>query len=931
MRSLLSAVLATLLTLGGSVTIMSSTAQAETGSSTASTTEELAVDDLRACLSESPEPKLAVYYLVDASRSMEQTDAGFLRAEVVASSLGRLAAIQTGVKPVEIRYAVGFFGNSFYEGTEWSEFTEGAVADVETQIKEEPLTGGTNWSAGLLAARSALQSQDDACKAMVWITDGQVRVYDAQGQFSEEATSQSLVDLCGTLDVISQIEQESVELSPKYPNGIFYEIRRSRVSVFGVFLDEAMGKPENARGIVLMEALVEAESPGLPGVKCGSQSLAGGEARGTVIHAKGPNDLAISFERLAGWLLGGRPDTVGIDGKFDIGRGVARFRLTADDTVSSIVDPSGKQLIDDATRVTFPSGNDLEVNVESSKDFGTWTAGNMDARPRILIRFGDIEIGRLDLANVRSGQDGVVSNISFNMGTAHPTFTSLADYTFDVLVTATYPDGTTDELWSTTHTSVIDGVNTIPGFILRPEFLDVEFNVVVSNVFSVDGDPLANVVARQTADLPPPGKYPTAEASESAGQAVDIGIRGTETITISGPTESDSGTVCFAEPLVAQVMSEVYITPEQFNWFLEDEEGNAIDGLCVEVARGEIRNVTLGSEYRDSASDAASSNLKAVVPVKLASSSDVQTISPEITVDFETSANKDLTVLLIVQALIFAIGFLLPLALLSYFRSRTARVLVGSMLNAVVAEVKYDSAKKRLLYSDLKASGTATVLTSVMKSSLDLLNVDPSERPVRNYSPAGGGLLSGRFAATNPFKDSWVEYAAPEGFVVLTNAFENDTRNLRDPDFASGSKVKVGSGLRDFKVLLVAASDILATDLDESFVIPSRIILYSSPSVGNPDSFDEDLEKLLAPDYSRELQRVKVALQEFAEKAQINAAKTKDKTTTAARPFGAGGEAEYDPYGSPTGSAQAGTTGSIYDAPEGGPANPEENRPTRYE
>ena len=107
--------------------------------------------------------------------------------------------------------------------------------------------------------------------------------------------------------------------------------------------------------------------------------------------------------------------------------------------------------------------------------------------------------------------------------------------------------------------------------------------------------------------------------------------------------------------------------------------------------------------------------------------------------------------------------------------------------------------------------------------------------------------------------ESWVEYVAPEGYIALTSSFENSNRNLHDPEFNLGRKVRVGSAVRNLKLLVVNDADISTTDMSEDFTIPAVLLIFSSPTPDNPEAFDRDLQKLLEVDHGPELRRIKKA------------------------------------------------------------------------
>lgn len=867
-------------TMGG---IAVSATEAATNSPEA--VETLAIDDLRACLSENTEPKLAVYYLVDASNSMENSDPNFDRDNIVGESLQRLSALGTGPAAVSIKYAVGFFGTDFTQGTDWQEYSAESPNSIAELIVNQPTSLGTNWIAGITEARSALLGQDDSCKALVWVTDGAIHMMDANGKGDTELTNSALADLCGNRAIINGWEGRS----EKYPNGIFHEMRvagDTGITIFGVYLDSREPDANAIEDAAQMQVLIEASSASLPGVSCGTGSVRPGEAHGAFIRAEDTTSLAIQFEKLAGYLLGGYPDEVSDDGTFSVGRGVARFRLSSVEPLASLVDPNGVQLIDDSSRVqTFDGMNDIEVSVVNPSDYGSWTAGNAAAHPRVVVRFGDLTISDLDLGAVISGEEGEESSFTFTLSTEHPDLTSIRDYTFDWNATATYPDGSVETLADGDESSIVDGTNTVDGFVVNPNFLDVVVDVELTNMKSVDGDLLANVVARRAKKMIPPKKYPQVAVVEGSSTSIDIGVPGSVDLLVTGPSESDSGQACFTgDNIVSKLTSETYISAAQFRWAVVDSDNQPLPEGCATVQRNEKQIITLTAAYADATADASVGQLIATIPFTITSVDSNGAFGNDISVELTTVNNKDMGALILIQAVIFVVGFALPLMLLVYFRARTARVRLDDGANAVMLDGTYHSRTSSFTFST--ANGSETRFTDGNQQGVDILNVHAISKPQRTYSPLGRGEMAGRFHLLNPFAEVWFEYTAPDGYVVLTSVIENDNRNVKDMDFALGHKVLVGSAIRSFKVMLISQTNLQSTDVSDEFSIPAQLIIISRPSPADDAPFDKERRDLLDADFSKELRRIKAAMtsatanQSGPKPAKVNNKNSEDPATT---------------------------------------------------
>jgi hypothetical protein len=360
-----------------------------------------AVQDIRGCLA--IKEVLNVFYLIDDSGSLADTDPERLRVDVLADSLASLANLSPAV---QVNWASGAFKSDFTLLTGWAPLGSAQDAEVLRNAIPEDSPGWTNWEAAVVGARDSLVTQSvtaPGCSLLIWLTDGVINL-GAGGDGAIE-TENAFNRLCVGAPGVA---------------GIMQRLRTDQVVVFGVLLNvpssgENRGPQASERLIRLVEAAPDAvDSVAL--APCGVASSV--DVRGTVEVVKAAGDLAKVFDRLPALLAGGTIGDIDPDsGDFLVPAGVSRFAvqfgLRAEPWVLEA--PNGQTIsqgdLDSPAGVRVSTTGSaakpsVDVVIESADMTGTWRIVDHLAGQDLLYRFSDLQV---DLDDLQGANYGVVS------------------------------------------------------------------------------------------------------------------------------------------------------------------------------------------------------------------------------------------------------------------------------------------------------------------------------------------------------------------------------------------------------------------------------------------------------------------------------------------------------------------------------------------
>lgn len=309
---------------------------------TASDTSEYgkqSIADLVTCLNTAE--SLDVFYLVDSSTSLKQTDPKNERTKIISEDIRRWADVGTLRPNVKIQVAGALFSSSTARIADWQDLNAGnanSVADqFAKQINNNNLSNYTNWRAGLEEAFDQHKTRSSDCKVVIWFTDG--------GLWSSDPRSESLDDLealCGPANNGDVTRSASSQ-------GIMAQMRSAGIRVFGILLNVGSDtEKDEAFYRSLMQPVIEEKGQvtsgsGLPSgeITCG-ENLPAEErdyATGAFLEAQSAADVAYKLLDVS---IG---DSTKVDcsknGEFWVDPGIDAVEFATDASAWRITDSKG--------------------------------------------------------------------------------------------------------------------------------------------------------------------------------------------------------------------------------------------------------------------------------------------------------------------------------------------------------------------------------------------------------------------------------------------------------------------------------------------------------------------------------------------------------------------------------------------------------------
>jgi len=356
--------------------------------------------DLGRCLqSQGNQKVLDVFYLIDESASLQQTDKDNHRAEILSSSLLQLASFRKGVT---VNYSVGFFAQSYGVWKPWSSVNPGNIiseaARVDAEVRKRNQGTLTDWLQGINGAINELNAQHErtgGCSTLVWLTDGGIEL--------------STVDK--TVDAIGQL-----------CNNRFDVLRKNQVTVLGVLLKNdqvlnsmsAADKKQQLLRMAYMQPMIEGIGTLYDGSeqKCGVNPVPANYHQGALFVAQDPKDLAFEFLKLPPQIEGCRAnlDFKGSASDFNIENGISDFQIVTTSPNWHLTDPHGKLVTAKATGIeVFDTAGAAQIRVGTTNSgIGKWKFDGQGGTSELFLCSGlDIQIDKG--VNPIAGRPGVLS------------------------------------------------------------------------------------------------------------------------------------------------------------------------------------------------------------------------------------------------------------------------------------------------------------------------------------------------------------------------------------------------------------------------------------------------------------------------------------------------------------------------------------------
>jgi hypothetical protein len=779
---------------------------------------ERSIQDLRRCLTSND--TLDVFYLIDNSGSLADTDPTVLRADIMGESLRQLASLSQAPTELKVNWNLGFFSTNYESVTSgWMEIDPKDVDAwpdaLASFVRGIQPSGATDWLRGITGAQTELAKQkrkSDGCQVLIWLTDGGLNVNDDDG-----ASAAAMNSLCG------QVAVEGAR-QPSLGKGPLYELRQSGVVVFGVLLDVGQLDTYQERKSWLLPLV---EGSGQLSVDGKSKTLNCGDGSGVIpethsagayLRAQSPEDLAVQFLRLAGEIRGGSSGTINPDGTFDINPGVASVTIISLESADllKLQDPSGSNAIgSDGVTITETAGaSALSIEVNSTEDFGTWRVTGTDPQDTVLIAYGALG---LEPSSDNALVSGSESEIRVSAKLSNESLFKLADYQFEFFVYLISPDGSATRLASGTAADFLSGDLIVP---ITPEANRTKIQLryeVVNLRTTVGSTQLAPIGADQFLVVSLPDNFPTfgpipLQLSVLSGRSSSaVGY-----LEVSAPVSGDDGYFCMPSASNTKIVSDSADREDTWVWSFNTELSPKDDGCYLisagQVVRIEVRaanSITANSEVRAESSivlrDAAGAELEMSIPIEFSS---------------ERLINPFIYGLL--TALLTLLSALLPLLVLYAINRATTKVEHGNELLKASFPVTYDvkgETTKSTVGLDLKGReiGLNHFLFQAPKSDSPEVSISESVTAVARVS-------------LNPFLTPWFELQAKDGYRVFTKSPARSGARYK-----AGKSAEFNGQLSKLSALIIRDSDLVKSGdaLDE---IPASLLVFDRNSGGtNPD------------------------------------------------------------------------------------------------
>lgn len=787
-----------------------------------------AFQDLSTCLASGKSKSLDVFYLVDSSGSLRYTDKDAIRKTVLENSVSQLKNFHD--QGIRVSFAAALFSDSVQRIQDWAElnsaasFTQ-AVKVISRNVNNSSVGGYTDWEEGLQVAGDSLNKRpSENCKMLVWFTDGGIN---PTGNPSD--TLNSLKRLCHP-----DISSANLK-NKKGKYGIFNEIRKQQISIFGVLYqnDKSSLKqfnadyekdPTNFPGderlelehylMSYMVPLVEgsgsietsnvAAGQGLPPggfLKCAPIDEVGfapaGQPNGAFLRAQDPVSLAFQFLKMQAVLAGGTGNQI-VDGKFDVPKGTASFRVLTTSNKWHLVGPGGSKVDAKAggktgknLTVTKSAGvYQLDFRVgDDSALLGQWKFDAPKGESALYLFSGlTMELDRDRTSQVVSERPNTltgqvvrtkefvdlavdlsvfeVQNLTLSTSDANGNLVKVSDLAIDLNASGTfkvenYTPAAGDEtatLWLTLE-------------------LGGKFDPVTSK-FEVDVVAKSDIATVQNSVI----KLSPLEGPEGIASG---------TIMVNGPTSVDSSKYCIDTQAMrttdSQTAAQKHPRDDKFDWKFTSN-AKSVGDQCFEIPRGEeiAIDVAVTNPIQ------ADSHVVSIRGSK--STAGAATLSENLQFEFDSGAKSDPFVEWAVIFALLILGLLLPLGLLYLLNWLTTKFLPIEQMVRAEYPVKVQTG----------------LVTKILDQKGNPITVDANDFKFLPNQPAANSLDLGQKGKSVarlpiiPLAATWFEHQAPMGSRVIS-IYNGGSKNPNH--FTAGNATEISPNHADNWQLIIADSE----------------------------------------------------------------------------------------------------------------------------
>ena len=755
--------------------------------------------DLGRCLqSQGKEKVLDVFYLIDESISLQDTDSENKRAEILSSSLSQLASFR---QDVTVNYSVGFFAKEYGVWKQWTTLNRDGVAPEAVRLAEEVRVrnqgAGTNWLIGINGAIEELKAQQErtnGCSTLIWLTDGGIY----------------LPTIEGTVNAINQLCDNRFDV-----------LRKNNVTVLGILLKndaylESLPEDEEIRNLqrmAYMQSMVEGTGRLYDNTvkTCGAYPVPKNYRQGALFVAQDPKDLAFEFLKLPPQIEGctESPSLRAKLTEFKIENGISGFQIVSKSPTWRLTDPSGKSLMANSKEISvFQTAGATQIKVGTTQSgVGTWKFVGDDDSVLYLCAGLDIVI---DSGNdLIAGRPGSLSGKVILQRTGQPA--NLATYASNHPITVQQIAG------DGSSSAPIEAIQSAPSSFKLENFTptagqsELEIRVTLY-LTTKDGFELAPISVAQKLEVRLPENYPSLKSNPirlsdlrnstepASGEAV-----------FNSPVGTD-GKVCIAPNTQVKVVSDSVDRAASYGL---KTSGVDVNG-CIFIRDGESQGKISIQVTNDVT---ASSDVVLEIPV-------VYYSDAEPGKSFTLAAPMEFTSKVPGQddawkwkLLLTILGILFPLGLIFLMSWLTTKIAFGRQVQRAAYPVMLTPADR---YTG--RDGNAIAIDGAD------FKIRPEQPDVRSFDDSVGTFRTkiSKLVLAAP----WFEVKASEGTRVITLAHAAPQLKRR---FSSGKLAPIPGDMGKIWALQVSDADLLK--FEKSTPIPGTLVVFKRNNLANPNQF----------------------------------------------------------------------------------------------
>ena len=762
-----------------------------------------AFEDLSRCLQSQGKAKvLDVFYLIDESGSLQDTDPKNARADILSSSLQQLASFRNDVT---VNYSVGFFAHEYGVWQSWRTVNKGGIvpeaARLNAEVRERNEGNYTDWLQGINGAIDELNAQHsrtNGCSTLIWLTDGGIQLS------TVEKTSDAITQLCSNK---------------------FDVLRKNGVTVLGILLKNEAAlamlsedeQEAQAYFMSLMEPLVTGKGVLADGteVECGIFPIPKNYRQGALFVASDPKDLAYEFLKLPPRIEGCAAVAKFDKNKFEIEPGISEFQIVTTAANWSLLDPNGKTLTSTSREIrVFETAGAAQIKVGTNNSGrGDWKFSGNGGESNLFLCSGlDIRID--PGTEFISGKSGILSGKVVSQSTGLPA--DLTKYDPDHPITVELitggKSGAKKEAEQSDPASFL-----LQKFTPGTDSAEAEVRITLY-LKTKRGTPLAPVSISQKIDVRLLSNYPTLKSEPIKLSDLESElVPATGSVDFKGPELAD-GKVCIdtsAKPIVikdGKSRADSY----KISTAGVDAEG------CLPIRQGEVSTLKL------TVSNPVTASTDVILGVPISYYSDAEpgksfTLNAQVNFGSDPAGDPFWWILFLT---ILGIG--LPLGLIYLLLWWATRIAYGRQLQRAEYPVAITTAG-RITNRD----GGAIVTHG------DNYQGRPQQDDVRVLQD-GGATLSAKLPKT-VLAEPWYEIKAPEGSrVISVGNIAPRVKNKKR--FASGKLAPIVGDLGKIWYLLI--TDEALKKAEKGSLIDAKLVIFNRRDLTNLNQHRDSLSKV---------------------------------------------------------------------------------------